>query len=151
MTTFPCLVYRSPGAIRRARYSYNCIAVHDQNQLDIRLSGGWFTTLDAAIEAAGSLAARHLMGRKTKKQRRPPAKPTAPADRRASVRRAIKAKEQPAPIQEPISASTQEPIPEDDAPPTRAELEEKAKLLGIKFDGRTSNRKLGKLIEEAMK
>jgi hypothetical protein len=141
MTTFPCLLYRSPGAIRRARYSYNCIAVHDQNQMDIRLSGGWFTTLDAAIEAAGSLATGHLTSRKVKKQRRPVAKPAV--ERRASVRRAIKAKEQPAPIPEPI--------PEDDAPPTRAELEEKAKLLGIKFDGRTSNRKLGKLIEEAMK
>ena len=145
MTTFPCLVYRSPGAIRRARYSYNCITVQNQTQLDIRLAGGWFTALDAAVEAAGSLAAGHLKGRKIKKQKRPVAKPAV--ERRASVRRAIKAKEQPAPIPVPIP----EPIPEDDAPPTRAELEEKAKLLGIKFDGRTSNRKLGKLIEEAMK
>jgi hypothetical protein len=31
---------------------------------------------------------------------------------------------------------------DDDAPPTRAELEEKARELGIKFDGRTSDKKL---------
>lgn len=30
----------------------------------------------------------------------------------------------------------------DDAPPTRAELEQKARELGIKFDGRTSDKKL---------
>lgn len=34
----------------------------------------------------------------------------------------------------------------DNAPPTRAELEQKAKELGIKFDGRTSDKKLGELI-----
>jgi len=33
-----------------------------------------------------------------------------------------------------------------DAPPTRAELEQKAAELGLKFDGRTSDRKLRDLI-----
>jgi hypothetical protein len=37
----------------------------------------------------------------------------------------------------------------DDAPPTREELEQKAQELGIKFDGRTSDAKLEKLINEA--
>lgn len=37
----------------------------------------------------------------------------------------------------------------DDAPPTRAELEEVAAAKGIKFDGRTSDAKLEKLINEA--
>jgi hypothetical protein len=36
----------------------------------------------------------------------------------------------------------------EDAAPTRAELEQKAKELGLKFDGRTSDRKLLKMIEE---
>lgn len=34
---------------------------------------------------------------------------------------------------------------------TREEMEQKAKELGLKFDGRTSNRKLLSLIEEALK
>jgi hypothetical protein len=41
-----------------------------------------------------------------------------------------------------------EVIPDDNAPPTRAELEQKAAELGLKFDGRTSNAKLGKMIAD---
>lgn len=40
--------------------------------------------------------------------------------------------------------------PEDDAPPTRAELEAKAKELGIRFDGRTGDKKLGQLIQDRL-
>lgn len=39
-------------------------------------------------------------------------------------------------------------VPDDNAAPTRAELELKAKQLGIKFDGRTKDKKLGQLIQE---
>ena len=39
---------------------------------------------------------------------------------------------------------------EDDAKPTRAELEEKARELKIKFDGRTSDAKLAANIEAAL-
>lgn len=38
--------------------------------------------------------------------------------------------------------------PAADAPPTRAELEQKAKELGLKFDGRTTDKKLAALIAE---
>ena len=38
----------------------------------------------------------------------------------------------------------------DDAPPTRAELETKAAELGLKFDGRTSDKKLEKMITESL-
>lgn len=37
------------------------------------------------------------------------------------------------------------------SPPTRAELEHKAKELGIKFDGRTSDKKLSDAIDEKLK
>lgn len=43
------------------------------------------------------------------------------------------------------------PAEDDDAPPTRAELEQQAKKLGIKFDGRTSDKKLGEAIAEKLK
>ena len=49
----------------------------------------------------------------------------------------------PAPV-EPVKPT----IPDDNAPPTRAELEQKATELGLKFDGRTSDMKLGKMIAE---
>jgi len=44
-----------------------------------------------------------------------------------------------------------EPIPPDNAPPTRAELETKAKELGIAFDGRTSDKKLTAQIADKLK
>ena len=40
--------------------------------------------------------------------------------------------------------------PEDDAAPTRTELEAKAKELGIRFDGRTGDKKLGQLIQDRL-
>ena len=40
---------------------------------------------------------------------------------------------------------------DESAPPTREELEEKANELGIKFDGRTTDRKLLEKIEEALR
>lgn len=44
-----------------------------------------------------------------------------------------------------------EPAPVvDNSPPTREELEQKAKELGIKFDGRTSDKKLGELIAQRL-
>jgi hypothetical protein len=56
---------------------------------------------------------------------------------------AAKAAEQPA------DATVVEP-PADSAPPTRAELEQKATELGLKFDGRTTDRKLSALIAEKL-
>lgn len=41
--------------------------------------------------------------------------------------------------------------PVNDGAPTRAELEQKARELGLKFDGRTTDAKLAKLIEDATK
>jgi hypothetical protein len=40
--------------------------------------------------------------------------------------------------------------PEDNAAPTRAELEAKATELGIRFDGRTKDKKLGQLIADRL-
>lgn len=42
-------------------------------------------------------------------------------------------------------------VPADDAPPTRAELEQKAAELGIKFDGRWGDKRLGEAIAAALK
>lgn len=40
---------------------------------------------------------------------------------------------------------------DDNTPPTREELEQKATELGIKFDGRTTDRKLLERIEEVLR
>lgn len=40
---------------------------------------------------------------------------------------------------------------DDEMPPTRAELEAKAKELGLKFDGRTTDAKLSKMIAEVIR
>jgi len=48
----------------------------------------------------------------------------------------------------PVVATTET---DDTAPPTRQELEQKATELGIKFDGRFSDKKISQLIEEALK
>lgn len=47
-------------------------------------------------------------------------------------------------------AKSAEAVADDNAPPTREELEAKATELGIKFDGRTSDSKLGGLIAKAL-
>ena len=48
-------------------------------------------------------------------------------------------------------APTPEPEPVlDGAAPTRAELEAKATELGIRFDGRTKDKKLGQLIQDKL-
>jgi hypothetical protein len=43
-----------------------------------------------------------------------------------------------------------ETAPEDEAAPTREELEAKATELGIRFDGRTKDKKLGQLIQDRL-
>lgn len=48
-------------------------------------------------------------------------------------------------------AETPVEVPADDAPPTRAELEQKAAEIGLKVDGRWSDKKLGEAIVAALK
>jgi hypothetical protein len=53
----------------------------------------------------------------------------------------------PAPTPAPAPAPV---VPDNNAPPTRAELETKARELGLKFDGRTSDRTLLRRITQAI-
>ena len=55
-------------------------------------------------------------------------------------------------LTEAIDSEDKKVITEEDdtAPPTRQELEEKATELGIKFDGRFSDKKIAQLIDEAL-
>lgn len=53
----------------------------------------------------------------------------------------------------PLSAASPEApeVPPDEAPPTRDELERKATELGIKWDGRWGDKRLGDAIAAALK
>lgn len=149
MSAFPCSIYRAPGSIRRARYSYDTMLATTQQQLDARLSSGWHLTLEQALDAAGESAARHLANRKVRVRKVRVAAP--PAERRASVKRAAAA----AKVEQVVVDAThvEEPtvVPDDDAAPTRIELVAKATELGLKFSKRTSDEKLLAMINEALK
>jgi hypothetical protein len=61
--------------------------------------------------------------------------------------------EQAAAAESQAQAQAQEVLdiePIDDSAPTREELEAKATELGIRFDGRTKDKKLGQLIQDRL-
>lgn len=148
MSKFPQIVYKAPGPIVRARYTYSQVTVINQAQLDQRLASGWHTSLAEAVEAAGPKAQRVSRVRP-----KPPRKPSQPFTR-------VRPKK-PAPIEAVKIAAVEEPVAvaetvaesfaiEDNMPPTREELAQKATELGLKFDGRTSVKKLRQMIEAAV-
>jgi trehalose/maltose hydrolase-like predicted phosphorylase len=106
MSDFPALVYKASGKYVRPHGTYDFTGVVDADELAKKLADGWFTSIEAAVEA-----------------KKPIQKPV-----------------------EPVSS----PVLDDNAPPTRQELEAKATELGIKFDGRYSDKRLALLIEEAL-
>jgi hypothetical protein len=106
MTEFPSLVYKAEGKYLRLKGTYDFTGVKNAEELEQKLSEGWFESLEAAI-----------------------AERTAVSEHKKAV---------------------SEPVPDDFAPPTRQELETKATELGIKFDGRFSDKKIAQLIDEAL-
>jgi hypothetical protein len=138
-TLFPAMIYRSPGQQRKpGGGTYNFDSVQTQEELDAKLEEGWFTSSAEAIEAAGEKANGNVKP-KPKWAIKPikKKKPAKPLDWREQAK--------PAPAPEPEI----EPIDEN-AGPTREELEAKATELGIRFDGRTKDKKLGQLIQDRL-
>jgi hypothetical protein len=135
------MIYRSPGQQRKpGGGTYNFDSVQTQEELDAKLAAGWFVSSADAIEAAGDNAGGFKKP-KPKWAIKPIKKKKAakPLD----WREAVKTAPAPTPELEP------EPISED-AEPTREELEAKATELGIRFDGRTKDKKLGQLIQDRL-
>lgn len=54
-------------------------------------------------------------------------------------------------LAEAIDGKQSEPAQSEDAPVTRAELEQKARELGLQFHHRTGDKKLAEMIEAALK
>ncbi len=74
---------------------------------------------------------------------RKPSKPIDGINHRLLAEQAAKAAE----VQAQKVVETE---PVDDSAPTREELEAKATELGIRFDGRTKDKKLGQLIQDRL-
>ena len=90
------------------------------------------------------LTPKHRKGKKPVKVRKP-SKPIDGINHRLLREQAEAAAQAQAQAVEPVDTA-----PEDDAAPTREELEAKAKELGIRFDGRTGDKKLGQLIQDRL-
>ena len=133
MIELPAILYKSPGPHKKpGGGTYRIVGINTQEELDAKLLVGWFASSAEAIEAAGDKATTpkrvaewRLKAKAKKTKKRRPSKPLG--------------WKQPVPV----------PVIED-APPTRAELETKAKELGIRFDGRTRDKKLGQLIQDRL-
>jgi hypothetical protein len=131
------MLYKSPGIYKKpGGGTYTYISVQTQEEFDEKTDAGWFESSAQAIEAAGENATP--AGKPKPKWAIKPVKkkkPAKPLDWREQV------KVEPAPAPEPI---------DEDALPTREELEAKATELGIRFDGRTKDKKLGQLIQDRL-
>lgn len=145
MIQFPCLIYKAPGPIIRARYTYSNKAVATQEELDRSLAQGWHLTLGEALEAAGPRAAR--VSRVRPKHPRKPSQPFVRVRAKAKAEKPVAAVPAPAVA---VPGETPTPVENDSDAPTRIELVEKANQLGLKFSKRTSDEKLLAMITEAL-
>lgn len=144
---FPTLVYKCPGPHKKAgklpTYDYRGAA--DQAQFTALIEAGWSATYAEAMDKAGPAAFVENVKKTIKKPKKVkpvklpnPGYPVGPVVYKTTVVKVQKVE---------VVDLPNEP---DDAPPTRAELEQKATELGIKFDGRTTDKKLAAKIAEAL-
>lgn len=126
---FPRFVYRSPGQSKCAGgASYTLELVNSKQELDEKIKSGWFTTVEKAVQYAGDEAFLFGLNR----------------HRRAKVKKLLDAKKKATAVRAP------EPAEENASPPTRAELEQMATKLELRFDGRTTDAKLARKIDLAL-
>jgi hypothetical protein len=90
------------------------------------------------------LIPKYLRGKKPVKVR----KPSRPID--GINYRLLREQEEAAAQAKAQAVEAVDTVPDDDAAPTREELEAKATELGIRFDGRTRDKKLGQLIQDRL-
>ena len=143
MTVFPIHVYRSPGNYVLRGKSYKLASVADQNELQEHLDAGWCIAIDSAFAAAGDAA---IANRKTAEWRN-----KKKSSQRKREFKIAKAKARAEKIARDAGVTIVVPEPDDNAQPTRAELEHQATLLKLKFDGRTTDKRLLERITETMK
>lgn len=149
---FPIHVYQSPGSYVRKGIRYKLASAAGQDDLGRLLADGWHMTLDEAVKAAGDAAKlnKPRSDWRTRKARDAKIRAQRMKERKESLAAHAQRKaKKPAPPPPPPTAP---PAPVDEkSPPTREEMEQQATLLGLKFDKRTSDRRLLERINEAMK
>lgn len=128
---FPCFVYRSPGTLRHSSgASYKIESAQTEAEYLDWLKQGWHGSLRDAIGHAGDAAfINHLSKAQAKRVQ------------------ALKPWDKLKP--EPVKPVEPEPVPE--SMPSRQEIEQQATLMGIKFDGRTTDKRLLDRINAVMK
>ena len=133
MIELPAILYQSPGPHKKpGGGTYRIVGIKTQEELDAKLLAGWFASSAEAITAAGDKATT----------------PKRVAEWRLKAKAKKTKKRRPS---KPLGWKLPVPVPViEDAPPTRAELETKAKELKIRFDGRTRDKKLGQLIQDRL-
>lgn len=122
---FEDIVYRCPGEHSLPGGSYAYRGVKSEEELEKALSEGWFNTIGEAVEG------KHLP------------KVDAEKDEREKLEAEQAEKDR-------IAAEEKAKKDAESTPPTREEMEVKAKELGVKFDGRTSDEKLLERINEKL-
>jgi hypothetical protein len=100
------MLYKAGGPHDIHGGKFDTHIVHDADELDAALAGGWHKTTSEAKAAAE--------------------KPST------------------------VAASSNAAIPDDNAPPTRSELEQKARELGIDFAANIGDKKLAERIDAAL-
>lgn len=149
MPAFPTFVFRSPGPQRHSSGgAYRFVPVNNEADLAEMLGQGYHADVRTAIAACGERAFTH--GLTTTQARKVNAsKLLARLQARLAentIPAAVVEVEEPAAVApEPVAP------PADDAPPTRAELEQQAVKLGVRFRASTSDERLLERINEAMK
>jgi hypothetical protein len=117
---FPALLYRCPGPNQCQGGSFSHVAAADQAEYDQRITDGWYATVPDALNPP-----------------KPAAVAVAPVEGEDMGLTGLLPAVEVAP-------------PEDNAAPTRAELEAKAAEMGIKVDGRWSDAKIASLIADEL-
>ena len=136
MSEFPRMVYISPGMSTTRGGTFDYTVANDEEGLAHLLASGWFETIAEAL--AGE---REEPEPEVEDVPEPEAEPEP-----EPVVEAVE--EEPAPVETVEPEPEPEPEPDHSIEPTREELEMKANELGIKFDGRTTDKKLQQRIED---
>lgn len=143
---FPVFIFRCPGEILRAGNRYAFSLVDNEQDLKARQADGWKLSLKEAIEsynAGNEKGDKRALWRKPKNWKAPK-KPSKPID---GINHRLLKDVEAVKIAEPEKV---EEVKQDEAPANRYELEQMGRELGLKFDGRTSDKKLNKMIEDAL-
>jgi ATPase subunit of ABC transporter with duplicated ATPase domains len=155
---FPRMVYRTGGTEEIHGGKFSTHIVHDTDELDAALADGWHLTTGEAADAPERERLAREAAARAEEERAHAAKAEAlaQAEREAAIlreqaeqeeRERLAAEERAAAER---AVATEESKQDDNAPPTRDELKQKATELGLTFAGNISTEKLAGLVEAAL-